>query len=236
MNNQFFGDERDFYKYGLLRNFAAGGFKVGVCWLLTHDRKKGGGKLEYLEKQDLRDKDEDLFDFLDCQVRQKQKRNVRLLKKKTLIQEGTYFPNPFSIAKEKRRKYFGKMIHRFERTPRDILFFDPDTGIRPRSKPKRENEYISYEELARCSKELERTSLMIFQYYRFDFSSEPIKRLHKEKSENLRKMDQNAQVCAIWKKPTAYYFLIRKEHAELGRAIEDAARHFGFEIVSEKGA
>ena len=49
-------------------------------------------------------------------------------------------------------------------------------------------------------------------------------------------MDQNAQVCAIWKKPTAYYFLIRKEHAELGRAVEDAARHFGFEIVSEKGA
>ena len=77
---------------------------------------------------------------------------------------------------------------------------------------------------------------MIFQHYRFDFSSEPIKRLHKEKSENLRKMDRNAQVCAIWKKPTAYYFLIRKEHAELGRAVEDAARHFGFEVVSEKGA
>lgn len=36
MKNQYFGDVRDFFKYGVLRGLAPdGGESLAVCWMLT---------------------------------------------------------------------------------------------------------------------------------------------------------------------------------------------------------
>ena len=44
MKNQYFGDVNDYRKYGLLRLLAHAGLKIGVCWMLTEDGRKGARK------------------------------------------------------------------------------------------------------------------------------------------------------------------------------------------------
>ena len=53
MNNKHFGDDKDFYKYALLRILSRR-FKIGVCWMLTPEKKNkdksnDGGVYKYLE-------------------------------------------------------------------------------------------------------------------------------------------------------------------------------------------
>src|ERR1700691_2068017 len=49
---QYFGDVNDYRKFALLRLLAeVGGFKIGVCWMLTEaDDSKEGGNRKYLEQ------------------------------------------------------------------------------------------------------------------------------------------------------------------------------------------
>ena len=65
MKNQYFGDVKDYLKYGLLRCFAASGLELGVCWLLTRDDgSTDGSDRRYLEQPSLREHDPALYDFL----------------------------------------------------------------------------------------------------------------------------------------------------------------------------
>ncbi len=50
MKNQYFGDENDYRKYGLLRVLTnRGSLGTGICWLLTDpDSRNDGGRISYL--------------------------------------------------------------------------------------------------------------------------------------------------------------------------------------------
>ncbi len=69
MKVQYFGDKHDFRKYALLRKLAGeGGFKIGVCWMLTpDDGHADGGMRAYLDEGQTsrwRHFDSELYDLL----------------------------------------------------------------------------------------------------------------------------------------------------------------------------
>ena len=79
MKNEYFGDIRDFRKYGLLRKLAAGkNASTAVCWMLTPDEGGSNGKrIEYLQQdKKWRRFDEDLFNALRKAVVDDRERSV----------------------------------------------------------------------------------------------------------------------------------------------------------------
>ncbi len=71
MKNQYFGDVKDYYKYGLLRWLSQGGkISTSVCWMLTKpENNKQGMDVGYLSNiAQFRACDEDLFNYLSCVV------------------------------------------------------------------------------------------------------------------------------------------------------------------------
>ena len=233
MNNQFFGDERDFFKYALLRVLAACGLPVGVCWLLTEGARKGGGELAYLRGSALRATDAALFDFLrDC-VCVKGHRDVRILEKSGIIPNAKFFSCVFPRG-DGREEFFNAMIASF--SDRGLVFFDPDTGILlPGQKPGKNNtkdEYVCWNELRHVGERMGETSLMVFQYFYLPWDSEGTRKLNAAKFAELRNVGGNgASVFALWKRPVAYYFVVRPKHKRfLQKGIQRACVNLGFEI------
>ena len=64
MKNQYFGDVKDYLKYGLLRCFAASGLALGVCWLLTRDGGTDAATVATWRSRSWREHDPALYDFL----------------------------------------------------------------------------------------------------------------------------------------------------------------------------
>ena len=237
MNNQFFGDERDFYKYALLRILAGGGdLSIGVCWMLTKCGKTGGGKLAYLrEGRAEQEKDPELHKFLHHWICKEKIRDVQKVDKK-IIPGAEFFADEFLICESKRKSYWKKFID--AHGARCLLFFDPDTGIKP-DNPKNADEYIRMGEIERIARECEDSSLIIFQYFRFPLESASDKKRaieqfcrHKNIIKQLREMDGKARVLCLYKHPVSYYFLIRKAHEELIiPRIATAEKKLGFCIL-----
>ena len=230
MNNQFFGDERDFYKYALLRALALNDLRIGVCWLLTQcEGKPDKNAHKYLctKSKCLADTDEPLFRFLHHWVCRKQRWNIRLMENKFngeyIIPHAKYFRGDFS--QNDRARYFAKTTQRFADC--DLVFFDPDIGMLPQNPEYKEDRYIQFDEIEECWRKIPGASFMIFQYYRC-FCSDQSQKLHAQRWEKLKAIAPDAEVYAIWKYPVVYYFLMRKPHSTLLRKINTAARKCGF--------
>ena len=87
MKNQYFGDVKDYLKYGLLRCFAASGLDLGVCWLLTRDDgSTDGSDRRYLEQPSWREHDPALYDFLQATCAKPSGRMVSNLETSGLLQ------------------------------------------------------------------------------------------------------------------------------------------------------
>ena len=150
MNNRYFGNIHDFYKYGLLRLLlglsSVGGegralFKsLGICWMLTQDdpNKQDDKRvvgLKYLAnkgKWGVKEIDDPLFSKFGEWERQGKLRTegVNLLRPDAgLFGETTFFSAPFPVHIEKREKYFEQMREQFTKEKRDLIFLDPDYGL-----------------------------------------------------------------------------------------------------------
>ena len=222
MNNQFFGDERDFYKYALLRILSNGGkCPIAVCWLLTTGIRNGGSKLAYLRNSNYRQKDKDLFDFLYKCIYERKDCDVSVVDE--IIPCAEFFADEFPLGRYKRKEYWEKFIE--EHGKNKLLFFDADTGIMPEdgaSKNNEENEYICKCEIKYLWARCEESSLMIFQFFRLSFNSLQTQDRHKKLMLKLRKVDEQAKIFCLYKSPVAYYFMIRKGHNEICDRINSA--------------
>lgn len=235
MNNQFFGDERDFYKYALLRALACDDLRIGVCWLFNDSPRDGGNKITYLcnEKHKLASMDSELFGFLRHYVHCQPNRNICLMEKpfngKDVIKGAKYYRSVF--PKRERDGYFDEMARQFAGC--NLVFFDPDTGLRPSSQGK-SDEYIEFCEIKKCWQTNRRASFMIFQYYHRSFCAKSLQtqKLRAERWDGLKQAAPNAEIYAIWKGPIAYYFLVRKQHRALLKKIIKAANKCGFVVVT----
>ena len=212
MNNQFFGDEWDFYKYALLRVLSDGGNNsIGVCWLLTECDTNGGGKLGYLRRDSYKQKDPDLYHFLRDRICEQKLRDVSVMDAK-IIPCAKYFSRSFS-ATAGRSVYFQQAAQ--ELGGCSLIFFDPDTGIEPKYPSKPSYEYIRPDEIGRMWQQCEQSSLLLFQYSRDPFGGERGQNRHENIMRQLSPICGEDNIRFFYQCQTGYYFMIRNaEHEE----------------------
>lgn len=134
MKHQYFGDINDYRKYGLLRLLMlTSDLQAGVCWMLTdNDGGNEGNLRDYLTDRDgYRRYDPPLFDFLNgCAVRENDplvNRSVLKLHGEQILPRTTYFARGLADNLDDRDQYFAEVLREFR--DRDLIFFDPDTGL-----------------------------------------------------------------------------------------------------------
>lgn len=158
MQNRYVGDVGDFGKYGLLRNISKSNLTIGINWYLTLDESgnEDGKHISYLQKDDYRECDNDLYNILNELVLQNQ-RNIASIEKSNILHNATIFYNEIlDFNKETncankmdlRRSWHVKAIERLSSS--DIVFLDPDNGLQVKSTSltsEKGNKYIGYNEL-----------------------------------------------------------------------------------------
>lgn len=167
MKNQYVGDKRDFFKYGILRFLAvAGKMKINVCWMLTQNDASGeGDKTEYLKKpEEWKRFDASLFEALHDIVYYSRNRNVEEIQRRQLIPGATYFSGIVSDDRKQRKNYFRQFLAQINDS--DLVFFDPDIGIErkePKKGRKSSSKYVYWDELGKSY--AENRAMIIFQYF-----------------------------------------------------------------------
>jgi hypothetical protein len=130
MKVQYFGDVNDYRKFALLRLPATvGGFKIGVCWMLTpNDSRKDGGKRANLELPGKwQEYDSSLFIELNEVLKEPDPDDLPRIERKGLLPNATFFNDLTPEERGARANFHKACLAAFD--GRDIVFFDP--GQRP---------------------------------------------------------------------------------------------------------
>jgi hypothetical protein len=136
MQNKYVGDIGDFGKYGLLRALCGvrqadprERLSLGVVWYFVGDRG-----VDYLNKPDrFKDCDARLFDMLEGIVAGNQ-RNVDEIASSEMFPEDTvFFKDPVNVGR--REAWLDRALQTTDRC--DLVFFDPDNGLKNGSVPDR---------------------------------------------------------------------------------------------------
>ena len=134
MQNHFFGDIHDFYKYYFLREITKD-YSLGIHWCLNLNESKNNGNKKLTDKE--LTKDEKLYKLL-VQYRHK---DVKYIK--------PYFPENTKYYDQKLENYYMDFIYEEkaieELKSQDIIFFDPDNGIEVSSMKNNEKyKFVTY--------------------------------------------------------------------------------------------
>ena len=228
MNNQFFGDERDFYKYALLRVLSDGGNNsIGVCWLLTECGTSGGGKLAYLRCNSYKGKDRELFSFLHDCICERKLRDVSVMDA-DIIPGAKYFSQSFPAATD-RSGYFQQAAQ--ELGDCSLIFFDPDTGIKPKRPTKPLNEYIRPDEIGEMWGSCKESSLMVFQFLHPANGKKRNEKRLRDIMQELERKYKPALAFCCYQFPVAYYFMLRAEHKGIVHCKMDEIERLGFSTL-----
>jgi hypothetical protein len=184
VKHQYYGDINDYLKYGLLRCFAASGFRVGVCWMLTpDDGRPDGRKIEHLsDPTRWKVYDAELFDTLSATVRGVNGRHVHHVENGSILSQARFFGRLVSDGVQDRALWFKNAMEILDEC--DLLFFDPDNGIEIPSKPcgrKNSSKYVYWKELETAWNQ--EASLLVFQHFTRVNREKYIARLMKETAE-----------------------------------------------------
>lgn len=206
MKNQYFGDLRDYLKYSLLRTLGRE-LSVAVCWLLTEDDQgTDGRKTGYLDSPNVwRKFDPPIFDFLAQAVADEQ-RNVDVLDQATLLGDNSsFFSEIVPTDGLERCRYFDRFVQHARGV--DLVFFDPDNGIEPRSAkgPK----YIHWHELDRAS--LQGHSLLIYQHFP---RGEKHAAFVESKAEQLGRLPRAHEILVFCDDAVAFFLVAQACHIE----------------------
>lgn len=152
LKDQHVGNINDYRKYALLRALSAGGAnQLGICWMLTEsDDGSHDNQFDYLEQRErYRHYDPDLFDTLAHIAEKPKRRNVNSIKTSCVLPDALFHSDPLPQTPDERAHYMSQCQTQFAAT--DIVFFDPDNGIKIRSgsmSPKSTRRYIFLDEIA----------------------------------------------------------------------------------------
>lgn len=166
MKNQYFGDNRDLFKYDLILQVIRGIDSINhftfIPMLTENDDTKQGGERNRL-KAKLSKKNKELIRFLD-EFENESKRDIKHLKSffgKQDIEMTIYYGKNKYFSHEKRKEYFKQI--RDGLLSKSLVFVDPDTGLQM---DKSDKEHILYSEVKTLYDRMDRSSiLMIFQYF-----------------------------------------------------------------------
>lgn len=146
MKNQYIGDVGDYGKYGLLRFLSSQGLKIGVNWYLTpDDGSNDGKKTAYLDREEDRLYDPELFDFLKG-IAGNPEKTVRMIEESCMIQNACYYHE--LIDMQDRTRWHRQALEKLADI--DLVFCDPDNGTLGRKslKSKDAGKYVSPTEIA----------------------------------------------------------------------------------------
>ncbi len=152
MQDRFFGDIRDYLKYGLLRILATeSALRIGICWMLVPPREvEEERSVQYLRDPGAwRDLDPPLFDLLAASG-EEEAPEVGSLERSDLLPGARFFSRPLPSEPAERQAYFDGMLGAFEGL--DLVFFDPDVGMegeRPAPRGGGARRFLGWDELVR---------------------------------------------------------------------------------------
>ncbi len=231
MKNQYFGDINDYKKYGILRLLSdQGRTKIGVCWMLTEDRRKTDGmRIGYLHQPERwRSFDEPLFDALKNAVVDRERRNVSCVQRENLIPHATYYSR--FLTDGNREVFFTE----FEEVSNgmDLIFFDPDNGMEVSSVPPGapgSHKYLSWVELTRSFSRGH--SLLVYQHFprmeRKKFTTLMVR--------TLRRKTGAKTMYSLETGSVVFFLLLQRHHAEIfDDAVKQIQRRWEKEIIVHK--
>lgn len=158
MKNQYFGDNRDLFKYDLVYEiihvkYAGLPKRFTFIPMLT----KGPGD-EDNRKNAVGRKNQPLVTFLD-ECRKKEGRNINQLEK-FFNEKITIYKADEYFSHQQRQDYFKQIVD--ELPSKSLILVDPDNGLEPEGKTKKE--HVKYCEIKAIYKHMGKSSiLMIFQ-------------------------------------------------------------------------
>lgn len=211
MKDQYFGDVNDFRKYGLLRALVLPGhMRLGVCWMLTEpDGRTDGNFLAYLGKpMTYRHSDPELFDWLKQVIDVEQDRRTARIEESALLGSASFQSRILTDRESERRKYFSECARRF--AGRDLVFFDPDTGLEIRSTLrgcKDSRKYLYWGEV--CNTFTAGSSVLIYQHFIRENRAGYIARV----TDELRKRTRAATVFSFRTPHVLFLLASQKRHA-----------------------
>ena len=155
MQDRYTGDLGDFSKLGILRTLQKEGLSIGVNWYLTPDESHNddGCHIKYLERDNFRACDEELWLELKDIVENKRRKAIFLEKEGIL--KASFFSEKLDFSGKSKAERTGMRKFWHERAlaaldGNDIICVDPDNGLivpsalgRPR-----ENKYVLPDEMA----------------------------------------------------------------------------------------
>lgn len=171
MQNRYAGDVGDFGKFALLRSlFGNTKHRIGVIWYLfpDEDHNNDGGYVDYVDKQNFLDCDQDL-----CKILRKVlagERSVSSLEKTGLLPSNTVFFSdvldshlryPSQSHKDKDERECGRKDWLKNATQSvsncKVLFLDPDNGFEiascPKINQKKSGKFAYYSEISALAKD-----------------------------------------------------------------------------------
>ena len=221
MKEQYVGDVNDYRKYALLRHLSRGGStRIGVCWMLTPPDGSTDGNINgYLrDAARWRHFDPELFDLLSRIGDETDPRRLRLIERSGIIPRAVYFNEFLSDRAELRRAYLDIATRDLGRT--DLIFFDPDNGLAPKSiaiGQTGSSKYIYLDEIAAAFGQGH--SVLIYQHFVREEREAFIARL-------VGDLQTQAPTAVVWafRTPNVVFFLlIHPTHGiTLGAAAEEA--------------
>jgi len=209
MQNQYFGDISDFYKYYFLKNICFN-YKLGINWCLLSNDDSNDGKNIITKKKNLRSYDEKLYKILEKSILNNN-RNIKYI-------ENDYFNKDTIFFNDVHKKYFLDGVYEEKAfnylVNQDIIFFDPDNGIEvPSTKAIDKLKYIQYRTISKYWNN--NKSLIIFQFR--DFVPNSIEDKCNKLIECLKCSKKNIIVIKIL---NVYYIcLINNKHKKLFKNI-----------------
>jgi hypothetical protein len=128
MKNQYFGDQTDYIKYGMLRSLAECGAQLGVHWTLTDDDgSSDGSRTRYLKApSDWRHYDPEIFDAI-CQRVDFGDRRLQLVEELSFVPNAIYSFDKWELSPDGRLKSIRDLLNRLPQN--SIVFLDPDNGL-----------------------------------------------------------------------------------------------------------
>ena len=219
MKDQYFGDENDFRKYGLLRTLTReSGLSLAVCWMLTpSDGSTDGRFTGYLTGAPEWERfDPPLFRFLRQTVIEKGIRSVRAIEDSSLLPSARFYGELVPDGRPAREEWGMRALA--AACGADLVFFDPDNGMEVRSRPlgrRNSSKHLLWSEARRFF--AEGHSLLVYQH----FPRVARETYLREQAARLREAT-GATVSIAFSTPRLVFFLLSQDgHAEaLGRASE----------------
>jgi len=206
MQNKYFGDKHDFYKYFLL-NHISKYYSLGIHWCLVPDENSNDGNKIITNKE--KDLDANLF----CLLKESGNKDIKKIK--------PYFSNKIKYFDTVLQDYFLNSIYQkdaFDKlSKQDIIFFDPDNGLEVSStNNKNKFKYLSYDVVGKFWEN--GNSMIIYQHLGRDRMSleDKIGKITK-----LLKCNKIGNINIVRKENVDYIFIIQKKHYLLHDIIAD---------------